>query len=304
MRAADLDELNGVTPEGGGGPVWVYFLDDKGGFRADWVLVWATPHPDLGLTRARIRSGRLGRSTSRCPRTTVPRCLAGAKTDRTYTVYSTDVLGVRTASGSHKSTRGLDAARKLRPSGRAWSARVEPPLVKIQRQTGCSDRSTDLRGPPRGLDPAGGVSARGSRAPTTAPSSKSRLRCSHSSFSYYYSGQSRRRARAAMPRACCGGVKSEAASLPSSARRGGTESSPWNSPTRPPRRARGAPAPSTRPGRGPACLRARGGQGPAELAVVGGAGQTRVLGSPGLFPLGRACALLACSPLPCAPSRS
>ena len=45
----------GVTSEGEDGPVWVYFLDDKGGFRADWVLVWATPHPDLGLTRARIR---------------------------------------------------------------------------------------------------------------------------------------------------------------------------------------------------------------------------------------------------------
>ena len=44
-----------MTSEGEGGPVWVYFLDDKGGFRADWVLVWATPNPDLGLTRAQIR---------------------------------------------------------------------------------------------------------------------------------------------------------------------------------------------------------------------------------------------------------
>ena len=39
MRAADLDELNEAAPERIGGPVWVYFLDDKGGFRADWVLV-------------------------------------------------------------------------------------------------------------------------------------------------------------------------------------------------------------------------------------------------------------------------
>jgi len=61
MRAADLDELNEAAPEGIGGPVWVYFLDDKGGFRADWVLVWATPHPDSGLTRARIRY--VGRDT-------------------------------------------------------------------------------------------------------------------------------------------------------------------------------------------------------------------------------------------------
>ena len=55
MRAADLDELNVAAPEGIGGPVWVYFLDDKGGFRADWVLVWATPHPGSGLTRAHIQ---------------------------------------------------------------------------------------------------------------------------------------------------------------------------------------------------------------------------------------------------------
>ena len=52
MRAADLDELNEAAPGGIGGPVWVYFLDDKGGFRADWVLVWAAPHPGSGLTRA------------------------------------------------------------------------------------------------------------------------------------------------------------------------------------------------------------------------------------------------------------
>ena len=55
MRAADLDELNEVAPEGIGGPVWVYFLDDEGGFKADWVLVWATPHPGWGLTRAHIQ---------------------------------------------------------------------------------------------------------------------------------------------------------------------------------------------------------------------------------------------------------
>ena len=42
-------------------PVWVYFLDDKGGFRADWVLVWATPHPGSGLTRAHIQY--VGRDT-------------------------------------------------------------------------------------------------------------------------------------------------------------------------------------------------------------------------------------------------
>ena len=55
MRATDLDELNVAAPETIGGPVWVYFLDDKGGFRADWVLVWATPHRGSGLTRAHIQ---------------------------------------------------------------------------------------------------------------------------------------------------------------------------------------------------------------------------------------------------------
>merc|ERR1712185_34082 len=61
MRATDLDELNVAAPEKIGGPVWVYFLDDKGGFRADWVLVWATPHPGSGLTRAHIQY--VGRDT-------------------------------------------------------------------------------------------------------------------------------------------------------------------------------------------------------------------------------------------------
>ena len=50
-----------AAPERIGGPVWVYFLDDKGGFRADWVLVWAAPHPGSGLTRAHIQY--VGRDT-------------------------------------------------------------------------------------------------------------------------------------------------------------------------------------------------------------------------------------------------
>ena len=61
MRATDLDELNVAAPEKIGGPIWVYFLDDKGGFKADWVLVWATPHPGSGLTRAHIQY--VGRDT-------------------------------------------------------------------------------------------------------------------------------------------------------------------------------------------------------------------------------------------------
>ena len=49
MRATDLDELNVAAPERIGGPVWVYFLNDKGGFRADWVLVGVgDPTPGLG----------------------------------------------------------------------------------------------------------------------------------------------------------------------------------------------------------------------------------------------------------------
>ena len=49
-RATDLDELNVAAPERIGGPVWVYFLNDKGCFRADWVLVGVCGRPH---TRAR-----------------------------------------------------------------------------------------------------------------------------------------------------------------------------------------------------------------------------------------------------------